>query len=64
MKMPKVLDEVMKIFFIRNNHQYLTSIGLDYKNWEDCGRELFTRIDGCKVVSVTCSTCVNDKVWE
>jgi hypothetical protein len=26
--------------------------------------EVCTRIDGCKVVSGTCPTCVIDKVWE
>ena len=30
MKMPKVIDEVMNPF-MSNNLQYLTSIGLDYK---------------------------------
>ena len=27
-------------------------------------REVCNRIDGCKVVSGTCPTCVMDKVWE
>ena len=27
-------------------------------------REVCTRIDGCKVVSGTCPTCVIEKVWE
>ena len=32
--------------------------------WEDCGILLCKRIDGCRVVSGTCPTCVIDKVWE
>ena len=27
-------------------------------------REVCNRIDGCRVVSGTCPTCVIDKVWE
>ena len=34
------------------------------RKWEDCGMVLCNRIDGCRVVSGTCPTCVMDKVWE
>ena len=38
--------------------------GVFYKKEGKIVEGICTRIDGCKVVSGTCPTCVIDKVWE
>ena len=58
------------VYFIKSNptpiinHHYSTVEVIEPPKKVIMEEEICTRIDGCKVVSGTCPTCVIDKVWE
>ena len=52
------------IFVVVNTYIYLFVLRFELQGSERLVEVICNRIDGCRVVSGTCPTCVIDKVWE